>query len=206
MFTGLIEELGTVERMVAGEGGADLAVEGALCASDARPGDSIAVQGVCLTVTALDGPRMVFGLAPETLRRTALGELGPGDRVNLERACLPTTRLGGHYVQGHVDGTGTLREIRADGDALWVTIEAPAALLRYVVEKAYIAVDGTSLTVTEVSDETFSVMLVRHTQPLITLPSRRPGDRVNLEVDIMAKFAEKALGGRVGGDAGGAAR
>ena len=202
MFTGLIEELGTVERVEASPEGHDLTIDGALCASDAKLGDSIAVGGVCLTVTALDGSRMTFGLAPETLRRTALGELSRGDRVNLERACLPTTRLGGHYVQGHVDGTGSLRGIREDGDALWVTIEAPADLLRYVVEKAYIAVDGTSLTVTEVTDETFSVMLVRHTQPLITLPLKRPGDRINLEVDIMAKFAEKIVAARPSAEAG----
>ena len=104
-----------------------------------------------------------------------------------------TRRLGGHYVQGHVDGTGTLKSIDPDGDALWVTIEAPTELLTYIVKKAYVAIDGTSLTVTDVSDTTFSVMLLRHTQPRITLPTKKPGDPINLEVDIMAKFAEKII-------------
>ncbi|GGY44901.1 riboflavin synthase [Parvularcula lutaonensis] len=193
MFTGLIEEIGTVVALTDTGKGVDLTVRGPLCASDAKLGDSIAVQGVCLTITDFDDENMTFGLAPETLRRTSLGALEEGDGVNLERACLPTTRLGGHYVQGHVDGTGRLREIREDGDALWVTIDTPAELLKYVVEKAYVAIDGTSLTVTAVDDTSFSVMLVRHTQPLITLPTKQPGQPVNLEVDIMAKFAEKII-------------
>lgn len=193
MFTGLIEEIGRVEALEETPQGVDLVIRGPLAVSDAKIGDSIAVQGVCLTVTGLDGERATFGLAPETLRRTSLGALTAGDGVNLERACLPTTRLGGHYVQGHVDGTGTLRSIREDGDALWVTIDTPKDLLTYIVEKAYVAIDGTSLTVTEVTETSFSVMLVRHTQPLITLPTKKPGDPVNLEVDIMAKFAEKII-------------
>lgn len=193
MFTGLIEEIGTVTALNETGDGVQLIVRGPLVLEDAKLGDSISVQGVCLSITDFDEEHATFGLAPETLRRTSLGILKEGDGVNLERACLPTTRLGGHYVQGHVDGTGTLREIRADGEALWVTIEAPADILKYVVEKAYIAIDGTSLTVTEVTPETFSVMLIRHTQPLITLPTKKPGDPVNLEVDIMAKFAEKII-------------
>lgn len=197
MFTGLIEEIGTVEALINTGAGVDLKVRGPLAHSDAALGDSIAVQGVCLTVTERDGDLATFGLAPETLRRTSLGILKAGDGVNLERACLPTTRLGGHYVQGHVDGTGTLRSIHEDGDALWVTIDTPAELLTYIVEKAYVAIDGTSLTVTAVDEQSFSVMLVRHTQPLITLPTKNPGDPVNLEVDIMAKFAEKILKERV---------
>ena len=193
MFTGLIEEMGQVVALDDHADGVDLTVTGPITTEDAKLGDSIAVQGVCLTVTKLDGDKATFGLAPETLRRTSLGALKQGSGVNLERACLPTTRLGGHYVQGHVDGTGTLREIREDGDALWVTIDAPPELLKYVVEKAYIAIDGTSLTVTAVDEQSFSVMLVRHTQPLITLPTKKPGEPVNLEVDIMAKFAEKII-------------
>jgi riboflavin synthase len=193
MFTGLIEEMGEVVSLDSREEGTDLTVRGPLVVSDAKLGDSIAVEGVCLTVTDFTGETATFGLAPETLRRTGLGELKEGDRVNLERALLPTTRLGGHYVQGHVDGTGRLRSITEDGDALWVTIEAPKELLRYIVEKAYITVDGASLTVTAVDEETFSVMLVRHTQALITLPTKSPGAKINLEADIMAKFAEKIL-------------
>ena len=193
MFTGLIEEVGKVTALEKHAEGVDLSVKGPVTTEDAKLGDSIAVQGVCLTVTALKGDEATFGLAPETLRRTSLGALEEGSGVNLERACLPTTRLGGHYVQGHVDGTGTLASIRPDGDALWVTIDAPQELLTYIVEKAYVAIDGTSLTVTDVTDTSFSVMLVRHTQPLITLPTKKPGDPVNLEVDIMAKFAEKII-------------
>ncbi|MEO1657322.1 MAG: riboflavin synthase [Pseudomonadota bacterium] len=193
MFTGLIEEIGEVIALDSHTDGVDLTVKGPVTTEDAKLGDSIAVQGVCLTVTELEGDIAKFGLAPETLRRTSLGALKEGYGVNLERACLPTTRLGGHYVQGHVDGTGTLASIREDGDALWVTIDTPKELLTYIVEKAYVAIDGTSLTVTEVTDTSFSVMLVRHTQPLITLPTKNPGDPVNLEVDIMAKFAEKII-------------
>lgn len=193
MFTGLIEEVGEVVTLERTGEGTDLTVRGPVTSEGVKLGDSIAVQGVCLTVTHVEGEAMRFGLAPETLRRTSLGVLEEGDGVNLERACLPTTRLGGHYVQGHVDGTGTLRSVQEDGDALWVTIEAPRELLTYIVEKAYVAIDGTSLTVTAVDDSSFSVMLVRHTQPLITLPKKSPGDPVNLEVDIMAKFAEKII-------------
>ena len=193
MFTGLIEEMGTVVSLDEKPDGVDLTIRGPKTLEDAHLGDSIAVQGVCLTITRFDEDTATYGLAPETLRRTSLGILKEGDPVNLERACLPITRLGGHYVQGHVDGTGTLRDIREDGDALWVTIDAPKDLLTYIVEKAYVAIDGTSLTVTAVDEQSFSVMLVRHTQPLITLPTKKPGDPVNLEVDIMAKFAEKII-------------
>ncbi|MEM9839180.1 MAG: riboflavin synthase [Pseudomonadota bacterium] len=193
MFTGLIEELGTVTALNDTGEGVDLVVSAHEVLTDAKLGDSIAVQGVCLTISELSADTATFGLAPETLRVTSLRSLTVGSPVNLERALLPTTRMGGHYVQGHVDGTGTLQSIREDGDALWVTIEAPTELLRYVVKKAYIAIDGTSLTVTAVTDTTFSVMLIRHTQPRITLPTKKPGDPVNLEVDIMAKFAEKIV-------------
>lgn len=193
MFTGLIEELGTVIALNQSAEGVDLVVRAETVLEDAALGDSIAVQGVCLTISELSPPHVTFGLAPETLRVTSLGALSVGDPVNLERALLPTTRMGGHYVQGHVDATGTLQSIREDGDALWVTMEAPPELLTYVVKKAYIAIDGTSLTVTDVTPTTFSVMLIRHTQPRITLPTKKPGDPINLEVDIMAKFAEKIV-------------
>lgn len=193
MFTGLIEELGKVKALQHTDEGVDLIVEASLTLEDAQLGDSIAVQGVCLTVSELGEGTATFGVAPETLRVTSLGALSEGQPVNLERALLPTTRMGGHYVQGHVDGTGTLQSISEDGEALWVTIEAPTDLLTYIVKKAYVAIDGTSLTVTDVTDTTFSVMLIRHTQPRITLPTKKPGDRINLEVDIMAKFAEKIV-------------
>lgn len=193
MFTGLIEDLGEVISIIDSAQGVDIVIRSDVVFEDAALGDSIAVDGVCLTISALDENQGTFGLAPETLRRTGFGRLRAGQRVNLERSLLPTTRMGGHYVQGHVDGTGTLKSIEEDGDALWVTISAPSNLLSYIVEKAYIAVDGTSLTVTAVDDEGFSVMLVRHTQPRITLPLKAPGDPVNLEVDIMAKFAEKII-------------
>jgi riboflavin synthase len=193
MFTGLVEELGTVSRLEGGREGTDLYVRAEKVFSDVSIGDSIAVEGVCLTLTSLENGVGSFGVAPETLRRTSLGSLTEGAKVNLERAVLPTTRLGGHYVQGHVDDIGTLKEMRPDGEALWLTIKAPRALLRYIVEKAYVAIDGASLTVTEVGPDHFSIMLIPHTQQHITLPHKKPGDAVNLEVDIMAKFAEKIL-------------
>jgi len=139
---------------------------------------------------------MTFGLAPETLERTNLGELKRGDKVNLERSLSANGRLGGHFVQGHVDGTGTVAERYPDGDSLRVAVQAGPGLLRYIVPKGYIAVDGTSLTVIDVVDDRFTFMLIAYTQQHIVLPSRPLGGRVNLEVDILAKYAEKFLASR----------
>jgi riboflavin synthase len=186
---GTVRELGLEgepKRLVFG---CDLAV------ADARIGDSIAVNGVCLTVERFDARSFTSGVMPETLRRTNLGALGVGDRVNLERSLPATGRVGGHFVQGHVDGTGTVLERTPDGAALIVKIALPPRLARYVVEKGYVSVDGASLTVVEATPEWFSVSLVSHTQDHTTLASKTPAEPVNLEVDIIAKYVERLVQG-----------
>ena len=198
MFTGLVEEMGTVRSIARGEDSFTLEVGADVVLRDATLGCSIAVNGVCLSVTEFGEDWFRVGLAPETLRRTDLGDLAGGMRVNLERSVLPTTRMGGHYVQGHVDGTGRIVSFERDADALWVRIETDPPMMRYVVEKGYVAVDGTSLTVVETGPDWFTLTLVAHTRPLIVLPTKAPGDPVNIEVDIMAKYAEKILEARHG--------
>jgi riboflavin synthase len=158
-----------------------------------RPGQSLAVSGACLTVTDTQADRIAFGLAPETLARTYLGNLTPGDPVNLERALAVTGRFDGHIVQGHVDGTGTIADVRPEGQALRYTIAAPPALLRYIVPKGFIAVDGISLTVIDVLPEGFTFMLVPYTQAHVALPRRPQGSGVNLEVDLLAKYVERLV-------------
>ncbi|WP_435735879.1 riboflavin synthase [Cellulosimicrobium sp. PMB13] len=197
MFTGIVEEIGTVREIAfPGGAGADavLTVEGPLATSDAALGDSIAVDGVCLTVSSLGGDG-TFGadVMPESLRRTTLGDLRPGSRVNLERAVRVDARLGGHVVQGHVDGVATLAS-RDPGDR-WddLVFSAPAELLRYVAEKGSIAVSGVSLTVTCVDGATFGVSLIPTTLEATVLGALAPGDRVNLEVDVLAKYVERLL-------------
>jgi len=193
MFTGIIEEMGAVTALKQRAGGWHLEVRGRLALEGTRLGDSIAVNGVCLTVTQLGTEQMTFGLAPETLQRTNLGDLRPGDGVNLERALPANGRLGGHFVQGHVDGTGVLAERRQDGDSLRMAVTAAPALLRYIVPKGYVAVDGTSLTAIDVLADRFTFMLVAYTRQHIVLPNRPIGSRVNVEVDILAKYAEKVM-------------
>jgi riboflavin synthase len=193
VFTGIVEETGTVEALDERDGSVSLRVAARTVCDDLRLGDSVAVNGVCLTVTAHDARGFTMGLAPETLRRTDLGDLRPGDRVNLERAVAAGGRMGGHYVQGHVDGTGEIVSVRPEGDSLWMTFRAPSDLLPYLVVKGFVAVDGISLTITERREDTFSVALVAYTQSVVTLASKRPGDRVNLEVDVIAKYVESLL-------------
>ena len=191
MFTGLVEEIGTVVRAGAAGGGHALTVAARAVLEDIGPGDSIAVDGACLTVVARDAGSFTVGLSAETLSRTALGELAEGSPVQLERALLPGSRLGGHYVQGHVDGTGTILEFRADGDALWVKVRAPLALMRHVAPKGYIAIDGASLTVVHRGVDWFDVCIVAWSRGKLALPAKPVGARVNLEVDILAKYAEQ---------------
>lgn len=200
MFTGIVEEIGTVQALENSGGGWHLTVKGPVTSQGAALGDSIAINGVCLTITEFHGDVMRFGLAPETLQRTNLGDLKAGGGVNMERSLTPSTRIGGHFVQGHVDGTGTLAERRPDGDSLRVTVQAPKELLRYMVPKGYIAVDGTSLTLIDVMADRFTFMLVAYTQGHIMLPKYPDGARVNLEVDVLAKYAEKFLTGQGGGN------
>jgi len=195
MFTGIVEEMGVVVELAEREGGWHLSVLAPLTGSDARLGDSIAVNGTCLTVTHIEGERLSFGLAPETLNRTNLGDLKPEGRVNLERSLPADGRIGGHFVQGHVDGTGTLAERTPDGDSLVIAVQAPAEILHYLVPKGYVAVDGTSLTIIDVLEDRFTFMLVAYTQQHIVLPGYALGARVNLEVDVLAKYADKFLAG-----------
>ena len=192
MFTGLVADLGTVAAVDAADDGVRLRVTTAL-AGDLRDGDSIAVNGVCLTAVGPDGDGFGADVMRETLRRSSLAEVRPGARVNLELPLRADDRLGGHVVQGHVDGLGAIRAVREDGFARIVTIEADPALLRYVVEKGSIAVDGVSLTVAAVDGDAFSVSLIPETLERTTLGGAGPGAPVNLEVDILAKYVEKLL-------------
>lgn len=180
--------------------------------SDAQLGDSIAVNGVCLTATTLTptAPSFTVGVAPETLRVTNLGTLTPGSRVNLERAVRADTRMGGHFVQGHVDMVARIADVRADGSALTVRFQPEdRAWLRYIVHKGFIALDGTSLTITEVNDDEgwFEIMLISYTQEKVVLAQKGVGETVNVEVDMMAKYAEKSMAGYLtgGGDGAGVA-
>jgi riboflavin synthase len=196
MFTGIVESLGQVVAIE--QRGDDACVRIATeFASELAHGESVAVDGVCLTVASFDTDAFSADVMPETLRRSTLGALQPGRKVNLERAVTPTTRLGGHLVQGHVDGVGTITH-RAPG-ARWdeVHIAIPDELARYVAVKGSIAVDGVSLTVVEVGDESFSVGLIPTTLQCTTLGERRVGDKVNVETDVMAKYAERLLDARV---------
>jgi riboflavin synthase len=196
MFTGIVEELGVVRGVAPNAGGARLEFEARLVLEDAAVGSSIAVDGCCLTVVERGDTWWVAEAVEETLRRTTLGRLRAGDVVNLERPLRPSDRLGGHVVQGHVDGLGRLasRAHNPDGSLL-VRVQAPPELLRYVVEKGSIAVDGVSLTVVDVDEGAFGVALIPHTQAVTTLGRKRDGDVVNLEVDVLAKYVARLLGG-----------
>lgn len=194
MFTGLITELGTAERLAEGSTSCQLTVRAQKILPGVKIGDSIAVNGVCLTVVHLQGNRFTADVMPETVRRTTLRQLQPGDRVNLEKALRPTDGLDGHIVQGHVEGVGSIREIAPEGNALAYRIETPKELLRYIVEKGSVAIDGISLTVTETDDTGFSVSLIPHTAKMTTLGYKSVGDSVNLETDILARYVEKMLG------------
>ena len=189
MFTGITEEIGRV--VAVGQGW--LCVRAGTVMEGLAVGDSINVNGVCLTVTRLDGGTFTADLMPETVRRSNLGRLRPGDGVNLERALVMGGRLGGHFVQGHIDGTGRVLAVTPEAGAVLMEFGAPAAIMRYVVEKGFIAVDGVSLTVTGRRGLSFVVSLVDFTRRHTTLGERRAGDIVNLEVDIIAKYVE-ALG------------
>jgi riboflavin synthase len=191
MFTGIVEERG---RVVSSNGRLEVETNGV--AEDISVGDSIAVNGVCLTVADRAKDTLTFDLAAETLDRTTLGTLAPGDPVNLERPVTLVTRLGGHLVQGHVDGVGTVEAAGSNTGGEAMTISLPDTLRPYVVEKGSIAVDGVSLTVATVRDGTFTVALVPHTRNATTLGAVSDGDRVNLEVDVLAKYVESLLGRR----------
>ncbi|XP_020583726.1 riboflavin synthase [Phalaenopsis equestris] len=198
LFTGIVEEIGHIQHLGPNhEGGLELKIAAKTVMGGVQLGDSISVNGTCLTVTAFDPAASHFsvGLSPETLRKTSLGELGPGSPVNLERALQPVSRMGGHFVQGHVDGTGEIVKFESEGDSIWVKVKTSPELLRYIVPKGFITVDGTSLTVVHVYDEDvcFDFMLVAYTQQKVVIPMKKVGDKVNLEVDILGKYVEKLL-------------
>ncbi|MDA3627469.1 riboflavin synthase [Saccharopolyspora oryzae] len=188
MFTGIVEELGTIEAVQPLADGCRLTVRGPVVTADAKHGDSIAVNGVCLTVVTVEDGLFTVDVVSETLRRSSLKGIAAGDRVNLERAMALGERLGGHIVQGHVDGTAVLRGTAADG---LTSFDLPPRLSRYLVEKGSITVDGVSLTVVEAGESTFSVALIPTTKELTTLGLRAPGDEVNIEVDVLAKHLER---------------
>lgn len=194
MFTGIIEEVGHVRHVQTGGTSCVLTVAAAKILSDVHIGDSIAVNGTCLTVCRFDAGSFSADVMPETMRRTNLGTLAPGAAVNLERAMAANGRFGGHIVSGHIDGTGQVRSLVREENAVWVTIAARSELLHYIVEKGSIAIDGISLTVAKVTAQDFSVSIIPHTGAETTLLHRKPGDVVNLECDIIAKYIEKLLG------------
>lgn len=193
MFTGIVEELGTVEALLDQGDAVRLTVRGPHVTLDAALGDSIAVNGCCLTVAERDQETFTADVMRETLEKTSLGDLTPGARVNLERAVTPQTRLGGHIVQGHVDGTGQVR--RRTPSEHWEVVEVslPAAIARYLVPKGSVTVDGISLTVVDVGPDSFTVSLIPETLARTTLGFKQAGDRVNLEVDVIAKYVERLL-------------
>ena len=194
MFTGIIETVGTVKRIARGARSASLEIEAPQILDDVKVGDSIATNGVCLTATSVTARTFTADVMHETLERSSLGTLAAGSHVNLERAMAANGRFGGHLVSGHIDATGTIARIERDDTAIWYTIDADPDVLRYVVEKGSIAIDGISLTVARVSDTGLSVSTIPHTNQQTTLPERACGDVVNLECDVIAKYTEKLLG------------
>lgn len=191
MFTGIIEEIGTVRRIEHGAKGARLTIQAKTVLEDTRIGDSIATNGVCLTVVSMTGDSFSADVMAESLRRSSLGTLQGGSPVNLERAMAANGRFGGHIVSGHIDGTGTIASQKREDNAVWVKIKTPAPLLRYIVEKGSIAIDGVSLTVAAVTDTDFSVSIIPHTGAQTILLGEKPGDPVNLECDVIGKYVEK---------------
>ena len=193
MFTGIVEEVGTLKAIRKGTHSAVLEIQAKVVLEDIHLGDSIAVNGVCLTATSFSPAGFTADVMHETLDRSALAGLGPGSPVNLERAMAANGRFGGHIVAGHVDGVGTIAAIEKDDNAIWFTITAPAQVLRYVVEKGSIAIDGISLTVARVETDRFAVSVIPHTAAVTLLGLRRTGDRVNLESDLVGKYVERLL-------------
>ncbi len=193
MFTGIVEEIGQIKGVQRNVKSVRLTIAAGKVLEDVKLGDSIAVNGVCLTVTEFSSASFVADVMPETMKRSNLGSLGPGARVNLERALRLSDRLGGHIVSGHIDGMGQIIGKKQDDNAIWISIEAPPAILRYIIEKGSVAIDGISLTVAYVDDHSFKVSIIPHTQDETTLVGLKVGTKVNLENDLTAKYIEKFL-------------
>jgi len=192
MFTGLVEAIGEIVAVEQRPGAVRIFLTSEI-GEGVAIGDSISVDGVCLTAVEAGGPALAFDAGPETMRVTALGQLSPGDRVNLERALRADTRVGGHFVQGHVDAVGTIVDVRPEGDFTWVRVRFPRELAAQLVLKGSIAVDGISLTIAALSDDSFDVQIIPHTWTHTNLGSARSGMRVNLECDIIGKYVARAM-------------
>ena len=194
MFTGIIEEIGKIKSVKRGSKSVVLEVEARKVLADTRIGDSIATNGVCLPVVGKGNDGFSAGVMPETMSRSNLGLLKPGDPVNLERALWLNSRLGGHLVAGHVDGTGKIVSKQQDENAIWLTVGAAPEILRYIVEKGSVAIDGVSLTIAYADEQVFKVSVIPHTQEETTLVKKEIGDVVNLENDMIVKYVEKLMG------------
>jgi riboflavin synthase len=199
MFTGIVETVGKITAVVSESEGLRLTISSGKIAEDVNLGDSVAINGVCLTVVEMRPPHLTFQAVYETVRRSSLSQLATGDSVNLERALPVGGRLGGHIMQGHVDGVGHIASIRPVGNAWMVYVDTTPEIMRYIVNKGSVAVDGISLTVAEAADRTFSLSVIPHTWENSTLKERRAGDRINIECDIIGKYVEKLLGGYIAG-------
>jgi riboflavin synthase len=196
MFTGIVRELGTVESLEGGSAGVRLRLRAPAAAAEAGVGDSVSLNGVCLTVVDVAGEILAFDVVPETLSRSTLGRLRPGVEMNVEPALRAGEPFGGHIVQGHVDGIGRVRALDPDGDGMRLTVEAAVGILRYCVEKGSIGIEGVSLTVAGLDEVSVTIALVPHTLEATTLGSLRPGDEVNIEVDVLAKYVERLVATR----------
>ncbi len=193
MFTGIVEEKGIIKSIKKGAKSAVLSIKGDVVTKDTHIGDSIAVNGICLTVTSITGNTFTADVMAETMRRTSLGLLAAGCEVNLERAMAADGRFGGHIVSGHIDGTGIISKLEREDNAIWITITTEPAILKYIIEKGSIAIDGISLTVAYVDTSCFKVSIIPHTAENTTLLNKKQGETVNLENDIIGKYVEKLL-------------
>ncbi|MGI6010025.1 MAG: riboflavin synthase [Ruminococcus sp.] len=193
MFTGIVEELGKIKQVVSGNAWGQIEIFAEKALEGTKLGDSIAVNGVCLTVTGIQGKSFTADVMAETMRRSNLGKLKMGDLVNLERAMAADGRFGGHMVSGHIDGTGVISKMEKEGNAVWVTVDAPENIMRLIVEKGSVAIDGISLTVAKETKNCFQVSVIPHTGEETTLLKRKEGDLVNLENDIVGKYVEKLM-------------
>lgn len=198
MFTGIVEEIGEIAAVASGAKSARLTIKGDMIFSDLKLGDSVSVNGVCLTAAQISGKTFTADVMAETMRRSNLGALKKGSRVNLERAMAADGRFGGHIVSGHIDGTGIVRSFEKEDNAVWLTVTADEKLMRYIIEKGSIAIDGVSLTVARVFRDAFAVSLIPHTAAETILLMKKTGDKVNLECDIVGKYVEKLIGKQSG--------